>query len=426
MVERARKFRRLRNWGFSILAIAAVLGTAVLGKVVAARLWPGVSDHDPSRLGLLRTAFDEFSAKRYDRARALLDQRASEVTPTALDWMLRARIAESQGRPAEALAHLKHIPDSDPIGANAWLKTGQLELARGHARAAEAAYSHALELDPEQVQSYRELAYLYAVQRRQAECDAQFRVLYRLMPLDHTLAFAWCQNYCWLWDVEGARKALVQFVAQDPSDRWSRLALATGYQLTGHLDTAEELIRPLPNSDPGARGLRVQIAIDRGDIETAEALARDGPADHVGLNIFHGRLAMQRNELRAAADYFRAALRHEPDNRDAIHGLGVALQGLGDPQSKEFLQFASRYDRLKRTIKESVVTLQSDQKIFYKLGELCELLNRREEAIVWYRLAIARDPLDKQAHQGLTRLDPAFLENRSEAVPVRSNEINTL
>jgi tetratricopeptide (TPR) repeat protein len=421
-----RGFGLVKKWWPWALAIVVILITVVVGKVVAARLWPPGSEHDPNRFGLLRTAFDEFAAKRYDRARAILDQRAAEVTPTALDWMLRARIAESQGRPAEALDHLKHIPESDPISANAWLKTGQLELARGHARAAEAAYCHALQLDPEQVQSYRELAYLYAVQRRQAECDAQFRTLYRLMPLDYTLAFAWCQNYCWLWDVEGARKALLQFVAEDPSDRWSRLALATGYQLTGHLDTAEDILRPLPNADPGARGLRVQIAIDRGEIETAEDLARDGPASHVGLNIFHGRLAMQRNELRAAADYFRAALRQEPNNRDAMHGLGVALQGLGDPQSKEFLQFASRYDRLKRTIKESVVTLQTDQKIFFKLGELCESLDRRDEAIVWYRLAIARDPLDKEAHQGLTRLDPGFLENRGELAPQYQEKVDTL
>jgi predicted Zn-dependent protease len=420
-MERGRGLTLLGNWRLWALASVLLLITLVVGKVVASWLRPPGSDRDPNRLGLLGMAFDEFAAKQYDRARAILDERAAQVNPTPLDWMLRARIAEAQGRPAEALENLKHIPDSDPISPNARLKTGQLELARGHARAAEAAYRHALALDPEQIQSYRELAYLYAVQRRQAECDAQFRALNRLMPLDYTLAFAWCQNYCWLWDVEGARKALVQFVAEDPTDRWSRLALATGYALTGHLETAETILRPLPNSDPGARGLRVQIAIDRGDIETAEELARGGPANHVGLNIFHGRLAMQRNDLRAAADYFRAAIRQEPENRDAIHSLGVTLQGLGDPQSKELLQFASRYDRLKRTIKESVVTLQTDQKLFYKLGELCESLARRDEALVWYRLAVARDPLDQEAQHGLTRLSPGSPEHHGNSAPRVSN-----
>ncbi|MFI5455380.1 MAG: tetratricopeptide repeat protein [Isosphaerales bacterium] len=403
------RFKRRKRW---VLAFVLFLIALVVGVVAAPRLSRSRSPQDPKRLALLQAAWKEFAARQYDRASAILDQRASEVAPTSLDWMLRARIAESQERPAEALDHLKHIPDADPISAQAWLKAGQIELARGRARAAEAAYRHALSLNPGQIQSYRELAYLYAVQRRKAECDAQFRALYRLMTLDYTHAFAWCQNYCWLWDVEGARKALIRFVSVDPTDRWSRLALATSYELTGHFEEAETALRPLLNSDPDARALRVQIAIERGEIEAAEDLARDGPADHVGLNIFRGRLALQRNDLREAAAYFRAARRQDPEDRDATQGLGVVLQSLGDPESKELLQFAARYDLLKRTIKDSVVTIQTDQKIFYKLGEICESLNRREEARVWYQLAIGRDPLDTQAHQGLTRLNQASLEKK--------------
>src|SRR5262249_28645260 len=79
------------------------------------------------------------------------------VAPTSLDWMLRARIAESQGRPAQALDYLKRIPDADSNSAAAWLKAGQIELARGHALAAESAYRHAVTLNPDQIQSYREL-----------------------------------------------------------------------------------------------------------------------------------------------------------------------------------------------------------------------------------------------------------------------------
>lgn len=65
--------------------------------------------------------------------------------PTPLDWMLRARIADSQGRAEEALDFLTHISDSDPISSQAWLKAGQIELARHRAAAAaETAYLHSL------------------------------------------------------------------------------------------------------------------------------------------------------------------------------------------------------------------------------------------------------------------------------------------
>jgi tetratricopeptide (TPR) repeat protein len=405
-----------------VLATVVLLTFLAVGTVLAQRFWPSGPDRDPERIRLLRLAVSEFAAKRYDQARKALDERAVAVKPTSLDWMLRARIAEAQGRPAEALDYLKHIPDTDSNSPQAWLKTGQIELARGHAKAAEAAYRRSLELDPDQIQCRRELAYLFAVQRRQEECDAQFRTLNRLIQLDYTLAFAWCQNYCWLWDVQGARKALLQFVAEDPSDRWSRLALATGYALEGHLDTALTVLAPLSNSDPDARSLRAQIALDRGEIELAEELARDVPADHPGLNVFNGRLALQQRELQKAADHFRAALAQQPNNRDAAHGLGVALKGLGDPHSQDYLQFAVRYDLLKRTIKESIVTIGTDQKIFYKLGDICESLNRREEALVWYRLAIARDPLDIQAQQALTRLDPGAMRQQGDSMP--RNNIN--
>jgi tetratricopeptide (TPR) repeat protein len=412
--------RKRRRW---VLALVVLVIGVLLGAGLAPRWWSRGSTRDPKRLGLLQLAYLEFDAKRYDRARAILDRRATEIAPTALDWMLRARIAEAEGHLEQALEHLHRIPDSDPIAAQAGLKAGQIELARHHARAAEAAYRHALALNPDQIQSHRELAYLYAVQRRKADCDAEFRALVRLMPLDYTLAFAWCQNYCDLWDVPGARKVLIPMVAADPTDRISRLALATTYALAGRLDEAEDALRPLPDSDPDARALRVQVAVDRGDLEAAEVLVREGPADHARLNDFRGRLALQANDPRRAAAYFRTALRRDPQDRDASYGLGVALRHLGDPQAQDFLRMASLHDQLKRTIKESVTTIETDRKLFDKLGEICESLGRGLEARVWYQVALGRDPLDTQAHQALARLDQLGVEkvNESASKPDMTN-----
>jgi tetratricopeptide (TPR) repeat protein len=410
------RFGRRKRWA---LAVFLVLIALALGVVAARKLWHPDSRQDPMRLGLLSEAWAEFTAKRYDRATAILNRRASEVAPTSLDWMLRARIAESEGRLADALDHLKQIPDSDPIGAQAWLMAGQIELARYHSRAAEEAYYRSVALGPDQVQGYRELAYLYAIQRRKAECDAQFRALAKRMPLDYVLAFAWGQNYCGIWDPNGARKVLSPFLAADPADRWSRLALAYSYRLTYEPEQAEAVLRALPDSDPDARAFRVQFAIDRGDIEAAANLARGGPAEHVRLNYLRGHLALNGNDPRQAAAYFRAALAQDPDDRDATHGLGLALRALGDPQAEEFLQIAFRHDKLKRTIQDSGTTVHTDPQLFYKLGEICKSLNRFEEARAWYRLAIKRDPLNTPAHQALTRLDETALEKSTGPAPKR-------
>jgi predicted Zn-dependent protease len=354
---------------------------------------------------LLYAAWNEFSAKRYEKASQLLDRRAREVTPTSLDWMLRARIAESQGHLAAALDQLKHISDGDPIGAQAWLKAGQIELVRHRARAAEAAFRHSLALDPDLLQTHRELAYLYAIQRRQVDCDGEFRALAERMALNHILAFAWCQSYCRIWDPHAGREVLSRFVVEDPDDRLSRLALASSLQLTSQFDEAEKVLHVLPDSDADARAMRIELAIEESRIATAEALANGGPAGHGRLNYLRGQLALFKHDPRTASAYFEASLRRDPENRDALHGLGLALRALGDPKGKEYLEVAARHDHLKRTIQDSVNTLKSDPKLFYKLGEVCESLNRRLEAHTWYRLATERDPLDVQARQALARLD---------------------
>jgi tetratricopeptide (TPR) repeat protein len=396
-----------------------LLVALAIGAVAAPRLWVRSTPKEHQRLDLLQAALKEFNDKNYDRATAILDRRAAEVVPTPLDWMLRTRIAESQGRLADALDLLKHIPDSDPISSQAWLKAGQIEFARHRARGAEAAYLHSLSLNPDQIQAHRELAYIYALQRRKAECDSQFRALFRKVAMDYVLAFNWCQNYCSIWNPNEAGEVLKQFVAADPTDRWSRLALATSYQLKNLFEEAEATLAPLTDSDPDARALRVEMAIDRGEITAAEELLRTGPRDHARLNFFRGSLAF--NDARKAATFFRAALREEPENRDAINALGVTLRRLGDPEAGKLLELASRRDKLKRTILGSVTTIETDLKLFYKLGLLCEALDRREEASVWYQLALKRDPLDPEAHQALARIDLASAGQTKPDVPIQDH-----
>jgi tetratricopeptide (TPR) repeat protein len=318
--------------------------------------------------------------------------------------MLRARIAESQGRLEQALGNLKHIPDSDAIGSQAWLKAGQIELARHDARGAESAFRRALALDPDQIQAYRELAYLYAVQRRREECDAQFRALAKRISLDYVLAFAWCQNYCDIWDPDESCRVLGEFVAFDPDDRLLRLALANNLRLAHRLDEAEAALGPLADSDPEARALRAELAIDQGAIDAAQDLARAGPADHSRLNAVRGRLALINKNAAGAVDYFWAALRDNPEDHESIRALGLALRLVGDRRARACADAAQRYDDFKRALQASTITLYTDPKLFYKLGEYCQALRRTIEARTWYQLAIKRDPSDVQAQLALDRL----------------------
>ncbi|GAC1473712.1 MAG: hypothetical protein NVSMB9_22820 [Isosphaeraceae bacterium] len=403
-----------KRWTVAIILVLVVLA----GGTSAARWrWRRGSGSDPLRLQLLYQAWAEFDARRYDAAAAKLDQRKAEVAPTPLDWMLRARIAEAQGRSAEALATLKLIPDSDVIGPRARLRRGQIERALGHASAAEEAFRRSVTLDPAMIQPHRELAYLYALQLRYEACDAEFRALARLMSLDHVLAFAWCQNLCRIWDPYEARKALTRLVEGDPNDRWSRMALATSYRLTNQFDAAEKMLLPLPDSDPDALTIRIQLALDRGRIEAAEQLARHGPDSHAGLSSMRGKLALHGDDPARAAAHFRAVLESDRDDRDALQGLGQALRKLADPKASEYLDLAARHDLLKRAILDSVTTIRTNPRLFYQLGVMCESVNWPDPARAWYQLAIGRDALDTQAQQALVRLNQGRPRKSVESGP---------
>ena len=87
-------------------------------------------------------------------------------------------------RDEPALAELAAIPDDHPLAPLARLRAGQIEIRRGRTRPAEAAFLAVLKLLPHAVQPHKELVYIYNIQHRQAELDAQFLALLELNELD--------------------------------------------------------------------------------------------------------------------------------------------------------------------------------------------------------------------------------------------------
>src|SRR5262249_44555919 len=92
--EKGRSVAPRRRSPWALLAAFVLLGLG--GAVLLAR-----PRSDPMRLLLLATA--EYEQGRVDRAEALLNERQARLAPTALDWILRARIAQTRGRPDEAI-----------------------------------------------------------------------------------------------------------------------------------------------------------------------------------------------------------------------------------------------------------------------------------------------------------------------------------
>src|SRR5205823_8892957 len=114
---------------------------------------------------------------RFERVEAAVARLARRREPTPRDWLLRAQLAVARSRTEAALADLARVPDHHYMAAQARLMAGQLELRRDRFRFAEEAFHAALRLDPGLIQAHRELIYIYGLQLRRPELNAEFHAL---------------------------------------------------------------------------------------------------------------------------------------------------------------------------------------------------------------------------------------------------------
>jgi tetratricopeptide (TPR) repeat protein len=376
--------------------------TLVVTALVVVRFWPGP---DPDRLRAQADA--DIQARRFDRAAATLGRLARLGPPTVEDWMLRARVAIARDRIDEALAALARVPDEHPKASEARLRQGQIELRRGRARVAEAAFLQAVRLYPGLVQARRELVYIYGMQLRRDALNTQFQALARLGPLSFDDVFLWCLTRGCTWEPAEIVQTLGRFVQADPADRWSRLGLLDALRQLGRFAEAEHLVSALPASDPDARVIRVGLALDQGNVAAAVALLAEGPADHPGLALLRGRMAILHHDGQAAVRHLRAALVGAPDDRDVQFSMGQALRLAGDKQAAEpLLLAASKQDALAALLGRAPSERErADPTLRVRLGAACEAAHRLPEARAWYELAIAHDPFDRAAQRALHRLE---------------------
>jgi tetratricopeptide (TPR) repeat protein len=327
-------------------------------------------------------------------------------TPSAKDLMRHAQRAMAQGRTDEALETLSRIPDKHRLAPQARLAGGQLELRRHRLRAAESLLRKASTLDPRLVQARRELIYIYGVQLRRAELGRTFQELARLVSLRYDDIFIWCLTRGVQWDAAEQVETLSRCLEADPEDRETRLALAENLQLTGRLDDGLRTLGPLPDADAAARAARARILIDRGDLEAAKRLLASGPEDDAALARLRGRQALRRHDANEAIRQFRVADALEPNHRDTLFGLALALQMAG--WREESLTYAQRvrdHDLASRLLEGSLTPEgRTDPRLFVRLGEAYARIGRLPEARAWLDLAIQRDPLDADAQKALHQI----------------------
>ena len=400
--------RLLAGRGRAFGVVLVVVVGALAAWVLLGESWPS----DPDQLW--RQADADSQAGRYDRVEAALARLGRQPRPPPQDWYLRAKLAMVKQRADEALADLARIPDASPLGATARLRTGQIELRRDRWRHAETALQAAARLDPKLVQPHRELIFIYSMQSRRAELNAEFRTLSEQTPLTFDDVFRWCLARNTNWEPSEIIVAMTRCLQADPSDRWSRLALADSLRRVGRIDDAETALGPLPASDTEARILRAGIALDHGDEQASDSLLAGGPAAHPVLARLRGRMALARHDGPSALRHFRVAYQAAPDDRDTLFGLAAALTLVGDEAAAApFLAAARAHDALSSLIQRAAArSNRDDLEILRQLGAACEDVQRLPEARAWYELAIEKAPIDAESQRSMHRVKLALAASK--------------
>jgi tetratricopeptide (TPR) repeat protein len=400
---------RPRRW---VAAAAVIVGAGALGAWGA---WSR-SGANPARIRQETEA--DLQAGRYEHAAAAL-ARLRNLTPR--DHVLKAQVAKALRRPDQALAELAGIPDDDPAAPGARLLAGQIELRKDRIRLATAALQAALALDPTLVQAHRELVFINGILLRRRELNEHFQALARLAPMTFDELFAWCMTRNTVWEPHERAGVLRRFVAADPDDGRSRVALSETLRQIGRRDEATEVLAVVPESDPDARAVRARIALDAGDDRAAEAILAGGPAEHPELARLRGQFALVHHDAPAAVRHFRAAYSALPDDRDTVFGLGTALALVGDHAAAPYLRDAKAYDTLGALLTRAANPAnRHDAALLRALGAACEAVHRLPEARAWYNLAVQTDPLDAAAQKALYRLRrPAALPGADAAPRAR-------
>jgi predicted Zn-dependent protease len=403
--RRARRFLASLGWRGWTCLVGLVAICLFLGYWGLLQIRPAAESLDL----LWEQAEQDLSAGRFDRVEAALKQLGRSREPTPLDWFLRAQLAMARQQDDHVLEYLVRIPDEHYMAAQARLIAGQFELRHNRVRIADEWFQAALKLDSRLIQAHRERIYIYGMQLRRPELNAEFMALSKVTNLTFDNVFHWGLLRNNSWEPGTAVDSLSAYAAADPLDRWSRLALAENYRRMGRFDDAESAIGTLANDDPEAIGLRGRVALDRHDHEEAGRLLALGPRDNPLLARLRGTLALGRRDVAEALANFRIAHAADPENREALFGYIAALELAGESKAAEPLrELAQRGDRLNTLIQRAALPqARGDVNLMRQLGEACAALGRSEEARAWYGLAISLDPLDALAQQALFRLhDP--------------------
>lgn len=315
-----------RRAGFSCTVFAAGL--------ILAGLWRG-SFQSESVDRLLSEAETAMDSDDVARAVAYLDQILAENPQHGKALLYRGEIAMNAGNLAAAIAFWQQVPDTPADwAAAARFLSGMNLLKAGEARRGEADLRKATQILPSYLPPHGFLLQLYVAQMRADDARRELREIRQIRP--------WTLNELALYTMAGERisspeegiEIMSRFLAHDPGDHASRLALAR-YQLDGgRYGDAAEMLRELAHThgeNGRIAGMLAEALFCRQDWEGSHRVLENHRPDAAAPPVLwksYGRYAAQFGAWKLAAVSFQHTLQSDPNDRESAYQLALALKRL--------------------------------------------------------------------------------------------------
>lgn len=275
---------------------------------------------------------------------ALKDQTASEKTLAEAEaisadhpevLVARAFFAFADKKPAEALAKVEQALAKAPKRADFWLLKADLLHATKQREPALQAYSHALEIEPDNIAGLRARAQTYLEASNPEKAEVDIKRLLKLAPKDvmgryfqafidfGQSRFTEANN-----TLQGVLRGAPNFLPGHLLAGGANIALGNSEAARFHLD---KVLSAAPQH-PLARKLMALTLAQLGNLEKAQqVLATFGESsDDSPVNALHGRIALQMGDYAAAKKHLERVSASAMQDPQYFTDLAASRMGSGD------------------------------------------------------------------------------------------------
>lgn len=418
-------FRRQTAIWLTVLPILAITGV-VTATVVTVRRSPARA-LERARQAIKKAerqkAQGPQAGNEWDRAEGYLEAVLSRFPHHAEARLLSARVATGRRDFARALERLAEIPDSDPLGAEARLREGEILYHANRGAEAEVALRRRLALTPDCIQARRLLVALYRLEDRESEAAALLWQLYEAAPGElkiEPLKELFLAQFAMYVDGAAVRR-LQLMVEENPDDIDAEVAIGSrlykGVHKGGDPEAAKQLLAKCLERRPDHLTCRANLArchMDLGEYEQVAQLLAEWPEPVRDTRYWRLNGLLQQDyqaDYAGAVESYRKVLAAEPEDYKICHRLGQCLQFSGQTEQAQVelsraakLRESNNYVYNRTLIRETIPRVNSDAALRHQVGRFYEDLGRHQEAACWYGEALRLRPGDGSSRAALDRM----------------------